>query len=222
MRNVFDLANELNVRLRKSGIQFNSCGYPVFPQEMILSDPPEEIIPYYCRNQAQSPKEKTAICFYTYDDRIYPRLFKPDEDISVYREYKGVCGLDLSPMIEWDINRQKFNILLSQMATINLGLSGIKIIPNFRIGSLETINALNSYPRNSMFAVGALGCAKGNRLVEYNKAYLSIKLTYTLYPNLLIYGSLRKEYKQILDDFNVNYKVFPDFQRACRSRRNMI
>lgn len=222
MRNVFDLANELNVRLRKSGIQFNSCGYPVFPQEMILSDPPEEIIPYYCRNQAQSPKEKTAICFYTYDDRIYPRLFKLDEDIPVYLEYMGVCGLDLSPMIEWDIKLQNFNILLSQMATIYIGLHGVKIIPNYRIGSFETMNALHSYPRNTMFAVGALGCAKSKRLVEYNKLYLSSKLIYTLLPNLLVYGSLRKDYQQILDNYNVNYKVFPDFQKSCRSRRNVI
>ena len=217
MLNLIMFSEQLYSYLKQCGIRFTSSGYPIVPNEMLLTDPPEEIIPFHCRNGSRFPKAKTALCTFTGDDRIYPRLAKLEEDIPTYSEYKGFCGFDLSPRITWDIRQQKFNILLSQMTNIYLGLYGIKFYPNFRVGAWDTINALSAYPANSVFAVGALGCAKG--ATEFNIAYMRAKIMFTRPALLLIYGSLIPAYKTVLDDIGVDYIVYDDFRKVCRNRK---
>lgn len=100
------------------------------------------------------------------------------------------------------------------MATVYLALHGIKIIPNFRIGSLEeTISSLEVYPPSSPFAVGALGCYKRKITME-NLLYLKIKLLCTCPSIIYIYGKLEQPVLEMIDDFGVPYKIFPDFKSA--------
>lgn len=220
MDNLLKLSDKLYTYLLDNGIRFNEYGYPIVPRYMFLNEYPEEIIPFFCRNQATHPKNRTVLCSYSNDNRIYPRLSKIHEDIEIYREYMGICGFDLSPRINWDIDLQKFNILLSQMATVYLGLHGIKFFPNFRVGSWETINALSSYPHNSVFSVGTLGCAKG--LTNFNIAYMKAKMYYALPKSLLIYGSLKSDYQTVLNEMNVEYKIYTDFQKTSRKRKKAV
>lgn len=219
MRNIINLANNLYDYLERNNISFNEYGYPIFPKHMLLSEYPEDMITFYNRHYSSAEKSKTVICSYTNDSDIYTRLSMLDNDIEIYKEYMGICGFDLSPRITWDINLQRFNILLSQMATIYLGLHGIKIFPNFRTGTWNTINSLAGYPLGSTFAIGSLGCANG--YVELNKTFLKEKLVYALPSKVLIYGILKPEYKKILDDYDVMYRVYSDFQRKSRSRKKV-
>ena len=212
--NLFRIASKLEKYLKEHDIKFNSDGYPIFPKEVFLTDVPNEIVPFnkkqYCKN-----KSKTVICFFSNDLEIYRRLNSIDQDIPIYKEYLGIVGFDLSPRTGWDDSKQKFNILLSQMATLYIALHGVKIIPNFRIGDLNTILALNSYPKHSIFAVGILGCS--NRHINTN--YLLIKLLFTLPSKLYLYGSvLLKDYKNILDEYNIEYNAFLDFNSKSRQR----
>ena len=217
MESLFSISDKLYAYLSANGIRFNEYGYPIVPKEMLLSEHPDEVIPFFCRNQATHSVQRTVLCFYSNDERIYPRLSKLDEDLDIYRKYMGICGFDLSPRINWDLNLQEFNILLSQLATVYLGLHGIRFFPNFRVGSWETINALSAYPHQSTFSVGTLGCAKG--LTEFNLAYMRAKILYSLPKTLLIYGPLRPAYRTALDDSGVDYRVYTDFQKSSRARR---
>lgn len=216
MEDMVELANELYGRLKASGIRFTERGYPRVPEEMLLHTLPEEIIPFYCRNGATHPKEKTVLCFYSLDKIICRRLHKLDEDIDIYREYMGICGFDLSPCKKWDERLQDFNILLSQLATVYLGLHGVKFFPNFRIGRWASIEAMSVYPSCAVFAVGTLGCARGD--ISYNVHLLRAKIFSVRPQKLLIYGPLRSPYQEVLDEL-VDYQVYPDFQKVSRMRR---
>lgn len=71
--------------------------------------------------------------------------------------HKGFGGFDLSPRINWDVNLQRFNLLLSKLADAFLATNGVKLMPNFRTGCLDTFEVLSIYPPNTWYSVGALG-----------------------------------------------------------------
>jgi hypothetical protein len=150
------------------------------------------------------------------DENIYKRLLSLKEDVSIYKRYLGFGGFDLSPRINWDINLQKFNIVLNMMANVFLALNGVKIMPNFRTGCLDTMEILQCYPKNTWFTVGTLGCAQGR--IKINEMYLRTKLILTNPDMLIYYGKLKPEYRKILEEFGVGYKVFADFQRVSRGK----
>ena len=91
------------------------------------------------------------------------------------------------------------------------------MLANFRIGSIRTLDALSIYPKGIPYAVGTLGCGVGN--TEYNIAYLKMKLAYAQPSELLIYGRLRKEYRAVLDEERIPYRVFPDFRDRSYARK---
>lgn len=190
MRNYIDLFKifaGLHGFLENSGIKFTEEGYPVFRPEFILQETPQEILPFSHRNACKE-KSKTAVCFFENDKFIYRRIARLNQDLPVYKEYLGICGFDLSPRIGWSVESQKFNIALSQMATIYLALHGVKIVPNFRIGSLEeTISSLAVYPAGCPFALGALGCSQG-KVTELEKYMFLSEIFFARPSQLFIYG----------------------------------
>lgn len=218
---IFKIFADLHLFLKENGITFTNNGYPVFCEEFILREVPCEILPFSHRNACKD-KSKTVICFFENDKFLYRRFFKLKDDLPVYKEYLGVCGFDLSPRIGWSVESQKFNICLSQMATIYLALHGIKIIPNFRIGLLEeTISSLASYPVECPFAIGTIGCSQG-KVMELEKFYFQTKVLYVLSKELFFYGQLKSEYKEILLENGISYKVFQDFRTHCFNRKENI
>lgn len=178
---------------------------------MILKTEPSEIIPFVHKNQCKD-KSKTVVCFFEDDIELYRRLNKLEEDIEILKEFQGVTGFDLSPRLGWDKDTQKFNILINLMVNAYRGLNGIKLLPNFRIGNESTLHSLSSYPPNSNYAVGSLGCSKNH--IETNLFYLKMKLFYARPNKLFIYGNLRKEYEAYLKDYGIEFKLFTDFRTA--------
>lgn len=216
--NLFSIANELYSHLINTGICFTKEGYPIIPNEMILKDYPNEIIPFEHRN-ACVDKQTTVLSHFSNDELLYRRLRNLEKDISVCREYMGVVGFDLSPRLGWNLEQQKFNLLINQLVNAYRAVNGIKILPNFRIGELSTIPALDSYPSNCLFAVGTLGCSKGYKSI--NSTILRTKLLYKRPNGLLIYGKLHPEYQNILDEFGILYRSYQDFKAACYSRKKV-
>ena len=161
-------------------------------------------------------KSKTLLVTFSNDENIYKKLETIWEDVHQYTQYLGVAGFDLSPRINWDIKLQKFNILLNMLVDAFLAINGIKILPNFRTGCLETMDVLTHYPGHTWFAVGALGCANG--YVKLNEMYLRTKIILTNPDMLIYYGKLKPEYESILVEMNVPYRVFTDFQRVNRGK----
>ncbi|MGM9665612.1 MAG: DUF4417 domain-containing protein [Eubacteriales bacterium] len=214
--NLFKIAENLHQSLAHAGIRFTRDGYPVIPKEMILQEYPDEMVPFEHRNACKNP-HKTVLTHFSNDELLYRRLRHIDEDIEICKTYMGVVGFDLSPRLGWNIEQQRFNLLINQMVNAYRAINGVRILPNFRIGDITTISALDSFPANSLYAVGALGCSKGYAAI--NTAYLNAKLLYKRPDGLLVYGKLMPQYKAILDEFGITYRVYEDFKSMCYRRR---
>ena len=203
------LAAFLEEDARAHGIQFMEDGWPQFPKGMLLDEEPADMLPWRQRYAAADPA-RTVVCHFDSDEENYKRMAHLDEDLPEYRRFMGMAGFDLSPRIQWDEKLQRFNILLSMLATLYVGNRGVKVMPNFRTGDSGTFESLNAYPHDALFAVGALGCADGH--VELNDFYLRMKSLVALPKKLFYYGTLRDEYRKTLDDVCLDYKVFPDLR----------
>lgn len=216
--NLFKIADELCFILTNAGIKFTENGYPIIPDKMILKDYPDEIIPFEHRNACIN-KHTTVLSHFSNDELLYRRLRNLEKDINICKEYMGVVGFDLSPRLGWNLEQQKFNLLINQLLNAYRAVNGIKILPNFRIGELSTISALDSYPSDCLFAVGTLGCSKGYKSI--NSTILRAKLLYKRPNGLLVYGMLHPEYQNILDEFGIPYRVYQDFKTTCYCRKKV-
>ena len=212
---IIKFAEELYQELVDSGIEFSEEGYPIITEDMLLKELPEQILPFG-QTYAAKDKSKTLLVSFCNDEIVYKKLLSLKNDVSEYQKYLGFGGFDLSPRINWDIHLQRFNIALNMMADVYLAIHGVKLMPNFRTGCLSTMNVLLHYPRNTWFTVGALGCARGR--VKLNTLYLCTKLLLCNPDMLVYYGKLKAEYATILDDYGVDYVVYPDFQRVSRRK----
>ncbi|OZG57325.1 hypothetical protein BTIS_1419 [Bifidobacterium tissieri] len=213
---LFELFAHLCGELLASGIKFTKDGYPVFPEHIMLDCGTNDIadmIDWKNRRRVESP-ENTVVVMFMDDELLYRRLFHLESDLPAYREFLGVTGFDLSPRIGMDPELQRFNIILSMMATIWLGLHGVQIVPNWRIGDQSTISALRVYPQGSTFAVGTLGCSRGGKEeAQYGELMLRTKLLITMPKRLFIYGPLPERYEQILNEFDTPYSHFREYRK---------
>lgn len=209
--NLYFLSDYLYNYLIQHGIEFNQYGYPLIPEECIIREEPEEMIPYEHRNACMNPA-KTTICYFSNDETLYPRLNKLDADIKALSKYMGVCGFDLSPRREYDKSLQEFNLLLNRMIDAYRAVNGIKILPNFRTGNISTLNSLSAYPSKSFYVAGTLGCFR--RQVVQGDILLRAKILYARPKKLFIYGKLRQVYRETLNEFGQDYRCFEDFRSA--------
>lgn len=207
--NLIELANNLYTDLKNTGIEFNRYGFPVFPKEFLLNETPEEILPFHHRNAAKD-RVKAVISFYEEDEELYHRLKKLDFVANECSKYMGIVGFDLSPCVFWNIQQQKFNVLLSQLITLYIATKGSKVIPNFRIGRLETLPALLSYPTESIFCVGSLGCSR--KVTDFNLNQFKTKVLYSRPKKLLYYGKVLPPYKDFLDTLGIPVKSYVDYR----------
>ncbi|WP_140992173.1 DUF4417 domain-containing protein, partial [Bifidobacterium sp. UTCIF-36] len=212
---LFDVFAYLCAELLASGITFTKDGYPIFPEHIMLGCNPNDIsemIDWRNRNKAENPAN-TIIVMYLDDEFLYRRLFRLKQDLPEYKRFLAVAGFDLSPRIGMDPELQRFNITLGMMATIWLGLHGVRIIPNWRIGDQSTLPALNAYPRNAMFAVGTLGCSHGTKQdKDYGEIMLRTKVLITDPQLLLIYGPLLEQNRMLMDKLGIPYKLWREYR----------
>lgn len=213
--NLIKLAAELQEYLVEKNVKFTDEGYPIFTEDMLLKEIPEGVCPigqtYYVKD-----KSRYLLVSFSNDENIYKKLKSLKNDVDDYLQYKGFGGFDLSPRINWDVNLQRFNLLLSKLADAFLAVNGVKLLPNFRTGCLETFDVLSIYPSNTWYSVGTLGCGRGK--IKINSMYLRTKLLVTNPDMLIFYGKLKPEYAQILEEYGIAYKVFTDFQRISRKK----
>ncbi len=209
-QNLIELAQRLEKSLREQGVSFLDIGLPKFPEEIVFRGEPGDLLTFSRRYEARD-KKRTILCHFEKDEKVYKRLFSLDKEIEIYKEYQGMAGFDLSPRIDWDLDLQWFNILLNRLADVYVGLKGVKILPNFRSGSLETFEAFDVYPDKVPYAVGSLGCLRGDQNV--NDVLLRCKTIRVRPPVLYYYGKISKSSERILQDFGIPYRVFKDYRR---------
>lgn len=210
----FKLANKLKEWLVSRNVSFDDKGFPLIPKNSYVKNKPKYIAPW---NHRKSYCAKiTSICFYMNDNYIYPRIEKVFDEINELKKYHSVCGIDLSVSKKMNRNVQRFIIYLNALYNAVLAYSGIKIIPSLRFGDETTLKYLMIYKESSIFAIGIHGSSKYMKLSSYDEYLFRLMILIFNPKILLLYGKPNKKEKDILENININYKVYNDYRRLYK------
>ncbi len=209
----YTIVAELESFIKGKGVPFIDS-FPVIPQEMLIREMPDEILPFPNHLKAKN-SVKALLCNFSNDEIIYGTLAHLDERINIAKNFMGICGFDFSAREGDKEVNQDFYLYLNKLLDAYFALNGIKILPNFRItGELSSLKVFHIYPPKTWYAVGTLGCANGR--VAENEMLLRYKLIFARPGHLLIYGVLKEEYEKILESNETAYTVFEDYARRSR------
>lgn len=209
----YAIVAELEKFIKEKGSPFID-GFPVIPQDMLIREKPNEILPFPNHLKAKNPAN-TLLCNFSNDEIIYGSLAHIDERLNIAKGFMGICGFDFSAREGDDEANQDFYLYLNKILDAYFALNGVKILPNFRItGELSSLKVFHIYPPKTWYAVGTLGCAKGR--VAENEMLLRYKLIYARPGHLLVYGVLKDEYRKILESNETPYTVYEDYARRSR------
>ena len=215
--NILLWTDEKITYLKSHGIIFKK-DIPQLPDEFVYKETPSALSTFtYRKDIPDSVKAKALLTFFEYENRLWPRLHKIDADIVIAKQYGGIVGFDLSPCVGMLHPRQKHSIMINAIHSCYCGLHGIKILPNFRPGSLGTICLADYFPDDCSFMVGNLGCAY-NGFKEYGDYMLDIALLKKSPKILFVYGSIFKsEAEELIKHNGFNIISFPDRRNRVRN-----
>ena len=221
---VFRWTTVMQGYLCQKGISFANNGMPQIPEACFLTDIPEDCDMLPITKRWFSPsKSKTILCGFEKDECIYSHvrpiiaaLEKGDEQaleriLSPYRQFLAVCGFDFSVCRNSSSEEQAMFLLLSQLVNAVFAVNGIRLVANFRLGTLENLEITRNFPRRVVYATGTLGCH--DRYHSIGEVSLRARILILQPAMLLIYGPLQRRYSEILDDAGVVYKNFTDYRR---------
>lgn len=196
-------------------IEFDQRGWPIFKKDYFLKDWPKSMVDYDHRNSKKIiDKTETVLCFYEADERIYPRFIKIEEEIKLYKQYKGVVFPDITITEDMDIELQELIMLANQLFATILAVNGVKLVLNTRCGSTLSQRNFMNIPRHTICASGFLGCSNAKTNEEVSQ-YVN-KILSLLPEKLLIYGKEDKQINKQLDILGMNYRYYPDFHRLSK------
>lgn len=198
----------LTMYLRERGCEFNKIGFPLLEPTWFMTDSPTCMTTFRDRKASfVTDPSDTLLCFYSDDRRIYPRFDKLGKEIDIYQSFLGVVGPDLTVTPDMDPAWQREIILANHLFEAMLGINGVKIVHNLRIGSEETLDCLRSVPIGVPCATGTLGCRKGSQA----EALLFCGKLLTLRPSIVyIYGKSDALMEKQFDITGVPFRRFPD------------
>lgn len=213
---LLELERSYRKYLLDQNVVFDGNGNPIFRTSMFLEEWPETIVPYSCRNNSSlvSDPKSTAICFFTKDSQLYPRLENVFEEIDEYRRFMAVISMDLTFTYDMEVEMQQLIITINQLFTMILAVNGIKIVLNTRSGSLACSSIFSNVPKGVTVSSGFLGC---NRLQEGNLSYIS-KVLFLFPSKVLIYGKHDPKAEEQLDRFGFDYRVYADVHRRTKNK----
>ena len=212
----FNRIDEYYAYLTAKGQTFTSDGWPLIDKNCFLTDIPDIMVPFYKRRDKRVQKfSSIAICSFSSDKDIYPRLDKVLEDIEEYKKYAAVVAADLTVTEDMDVEWQRVTMLMNQLFMSILAINGIKVIANTRTGSSQMVVCLRNIPRDVMYASGFLGCPK---TLEFNYDYIAKILA--LRPSmLLIYGKCSVTDRDKLSRMGIKFKVYDDYRTLNKKWR---
>ena len=219
MKNLLDflkLVDEYQSYLIERGQKFSPDGWPIIDRNCFLEQPPDIMVPYLKRTDSRLNGYKSiAICSFSKDENIYPRLDNLMDNIEEYKKYAAVVALDLTVTQDMDKEWQKIIILVNRLFMAILAINGIKVIINTRIGDTQDFSTLQYLPHMVMCASGFLGCDKAS---EYDMTYLA-KILYLRPSFLLVYGKCSEIEREKLRRFGFKYRVYPDYRQWSKKNR---
>lgn len=218
LKDIFLLIDDYYTYLKEHNISIDSNGFPVFTPDMFLTQWPDLVIPFSQRkNKRVTNKSRTVICFYDKDNHLYPRFYKLLAEISEYKSYMGVIGIDVTFTDDMDEEWQKATALLNQLFLAVLAVNDIKIVLNTRSASLDANSLWRNVPQGVMAASGFLGC---DPLYSEDDFSFLKKILLLLPKKLIIYGKHDLIAEKQLDSMGIDYRVYKDFHRLCKEVRH--
>lgn len=213
----FGYAERAQRLLCAEGVHFYSNGFPDLKMFHYLNSLPDdiEVWPYSKRNQAVDPR-KTVLTFFESDPLLYGYLNTLDKVAANLGLYYGVTGFDLSPCLDFSIEEQNAFLLINSLTNGLFLANGICVIPSLRIGCIETLFALKSYPQDVCYAFGALGC--GQKYQAIGRQILSLKLALCRPSQVLAYGNLGESDRRIFRQWNTSVMNIDDYQTRTREK----
>lgn len=214
LKDIFLITDELYLYLKDKDIDIDKNGYPVFRRNMFLDEWPDLVIPYTQRkNRIVKDPEKTLICFFDADYRLYPRLGKVIDEISEYKRFMGAIGLDVTITEDMDEEWQRAIFLLNQLFLAVLAVNDIRIVINTRTAALNAEEVFRNIPKHVMAASGFLGCESVNDVNDFR--YIA-KILSILPDKLIIYGKHDLIAEEQLDTMGIDYRYYTDFHSLCK------
>lgn len=205
--------------LSGKGCEFNDEGFPILDAAWFATSRPTFMTTYRDRRAPfVVDSSATLLCFYCADQLIYPRFDKLVQEMGIYKTFLGVVGPDLTVTPDMDPEWQREIILANRLFEAVLGINGVKIVHNLRIGSRETLDCLRSVPVNIPCATGTLGCKESSPI----DAELFCEKLFMLRPSVVyIYGKRDVLMEKQLDITGVPYVLFRDAHTMKRLVRRL-
>lgn len=218
MQNLLSWCDNKITYLKSKKVRFEN-NVPVIPSECIFDGIPKNISTYEHRNSI--PKEfrsESLLSFFIPDNVIFNRLHKIETDLQIFKQYGGICGLDLSPSIYMLLPRQRMSILINAVFNCYCAIQGIKVLPNARLGELSTMSMVSSIPCGSNIISSNLGCRQKD-LKFYDLYQLSLTILSRRPSIVFIYGNILKSEAEYLFNTYLKFRliVFPDVRRYQRN-----
>lgn len=214
LNHIMLLIDDYELYLTVQGVRFDKNGFPIPEQSWYLDERPELIVTYRERkSRLVRHPDKTVLCFFCADARIYPRLKNVLKELDAYRCFMGVIGPDVTVTPDMDVEWQREIILLNQLFMAVLAVNGIKVIQNLRIGGPETLSCLVNVPDGIMCASGTLGCV----LTKPDDYSYSVKLCMLHPSEVLLYGRRDKLLERQLDVLGIPHHRYDDTHTLHKS-----
>lgn len=220
LADIVALVDEYTLYLESKGCRFDREGFPLLGHECYLEDWPEQVVVYRSRkSKIVTNPEKTVLCFYCSDERIYPRLERVFREIPEYRKFMGVVATDVTVTADMDIEWQREIMLLNQLFMAVLAVNGVKVVLNLRCGSQSTLSCFDSVSPNVMCASGTLGCSLIGSPSDMD--YLE-KLFHVRPSKILLYGKPDPIMERQLDLAGIPYRRYDDVHRGMKKEKDHL
>lgn len=203
---------DLSLYLRGRGVRFERRGFPLLSRDSFLDEWPEQFVDYQHRNGAiVRDKRKTVICFYSPDDRLFPRLEKVLSDLPKYRGFIAVSGLDLTLTQDMDVEYQAYLMLVNALFMGVLAANGNKVVPNMRCGVRGTVELLSYVPTGVLWVSSSLGCQS---LASPSETEFLEKALYVRPSKLALYGKRDAIVEDQLSKMGIDWRRYYDTHAA--------
>lgn len=207
----------LSSYLRGEGVRFSPSGFPVLPRESFLEEWPDRFIDYQHRNgRLVEDGSKTVICFFSPDERIFPRIEKVLDELPEYRGYMAIAEPDLTLTKDMDVEYQSLLMLLNALFMGVQAVNGNKVVPNMRSGIRETVRLFSCIPSDVLWVSSSLGCES---LLEASDTEYLEKAMYVRPSKLALYGKRDIIAEEQLSVMGINWRRYPDVHASYRALR---
>lgn len=180
-------------------------GIDEFPKIKSSLEIPKKLISF---SKAIKSKEFDAYVMFYEHDKYFERLWKnPIRYTKILQKFKGVITPDFSMYVNMPLCMQKYQMMKGRMLGNFWSKLGMNIIPNVRFGDERTYEfAFLGIEKEKNVAIGTIGMMKNKKERKIILSGISRMIKKLKPKNIIIYGSLPKEF--VLKHKDTNFIIF--------------